>query len=87
MRHALRNALLPVVTLIGGRIGMLFTGAALVEAVFAWPGLGQLMLAAIQTRDTPVLLGLFLLVSVAVIVANVVTDIAYLWLDPRIRFD
>ena len=87
VRHALRNALLPVVTVIGGRIGMLFTGAALVEAVFAWPGLGQLMLSAIQTRDTPVLLALFMLVSVAVIVANVVTDLAYLWLDPRIRFE
>jgi peptide/nickel transport system permease protein len=87
VRHALRNVLLPVVTVIGGRVGMLFTGAALVETVFAWPGLGQLMLSAIQTRDTPVLLALFVLVSLAVIVANVLTDLAYLWLDPRIRFE
>jgi peptide/nickel transport system permease protein len=87
IRHALRNALLPVVTVIGGRIGMLFTGAVLVETVFAWPGLGQLLLSSIQTRDIPVLLALFLLVSLAVILANLVTDLAYAWLDPRIRYE
>lgn len=87
VRHALRNALLPVVTVIGGRIGMLFTGAVLVETVFAWPGLGQLLLASIQTRDVPVLLALFLLVSLTVILTNVVTDVTYAWLDPRIRYE
>jgi peptide/nickel transport system permease protein len=87
VRHALRNALLPVVTIIGGRAGMLFTGAVLVETVFAWPGLGQLMLSSILTRDIPVLLGLFVLVSVAVIVANLLTDLAYAWLDPRVRYE
>ena len=86
VRHALRNTLLPVVTVVGGRIGMLFTGAVLVEAVFAWPGLGQLLLSSIQTRDLPVLLGMFVLVSVTVIVANLVTDLAYTRLDPRVRF-
>jgi len=84
-RHALRNALLPVVTVIGGRVGMLCSGAVLVEAVFAWPGLGQLLLSSLLTRDYPVLLGIFLLVSVAVVLANLVTDLAYGWLDPRIR--
>ncbi|HEY7521674.1 MAG TPA: ABC transporter permease [Methylomirabilota bacterium] len=87
IRHALRNALLPVVTVIGGRVGMLFTGAVLVETVFAWPGLGQLLLSSLQTRDMPVLLAIFLLVSLAVIVTNVVTDLAYAWLDPRIRYE
>jgi len=87
VRHALRNALLPVVTVIGGRVGMLFTGAVLVETVFAWPGLGQLLLSSVQTRDTPVLLGLFLLVSGAVVVTNLLTDMAYAWLDPRIRYE
>jgi peptide/nickel transport system permease protein len=87
MRHALRNVLLPVVTVIGGRIGMLFTGAVLVETVFAWPGLGQLLLSSIQTRDLPVLLALFLFVSLAVILTNVMTDLAYAWLDPRIRYE
>ena len=87
VRHALRNALLPVVTVIGGRFGMLCTGAVLVETVFAWPGLGQLMLSSILTRDIPVLLGLFVLVSVAVIAANFLTDLAYAWLDPRVRYE
>jgi peptide/nickel transport system permease protein len=86
-RHALSNAMLPVVTVIGGRMGMVFTGAVLVETVFAWPGLGQLLLSSIQTRDMPVLLALFLLVSLAVIVANLVTDLACAWLDPRIRYE
>ena len=85
--HALRNALLPIVTVVGGRAGMLFTGAVLVETVFAWPGLGQLMLSSILTRDVPVLLGLFVLVSVAVVVANLLTDLAYACLDPRVRFE
>jgi peptide/nickel transport system permease protein len=87
VRHALRNAMLPLVTVIGGRVGMIVTGAVLVETVFAWPGLGQLMLSSIQTRDVPVLLGMFLLVSVAVIIANLLTDLAYAWLDPRVRYD
>jgi peptide/nickel transport system permease protein len=87
VRHALRNALLPLVTVVGSRAGMVVTGAILVEAVFAWPGLGQLLLSSIQTRDIPVLLGLFLLASTTVIVANLVTDLAYAWLDPRIRYE
>jgi peptide/nickel transport system permease protein len=87
VRHALRNALLPIVTVIGSRAGLVVTGAVLVETVFAWPGLGQLLLSSIQTRDAPVLLGLFLLASLTVIVANLVTDLAYAWLDPRIRYE
>ena len=87
VRHALRNVLLPVVAVIGGRIGMLLTGAILVETVFAWPGLGQLLLASVQTRDVPVLLALFVLVSFAVILTNVATDLVYAWLDPRIRYE
>jgi peptide/nickel transport system permease protein len=87
LRHALRNALLPVVTVGGGRLGMFVTGAVLVETVFAWPGLGQLLLSSIQTRDVPVLLGLFLFVSLGVILTNVVTDVLYVWLDPRVRYE
>jgi len=87
VRHALRNALLPIVTVIGSRAGLVVTGAVLVETVFAWPGLGQLLLSSIQTRDVPVLLGLFLLASVSVIAANLLTDLAYAWLDPRIRYE
>jgi peptide/nickel transport system permease protein len=66
---------------------MIATGAVLVETVFAWPGLGQLLLSSIQTRDIPVLLGVFLLVSLVVITANLLTDLTYAWLDPRIRYD
>lgn len=87
VRHALRNALLPVVTVVGSRAGLVVTGAVLVETVFAWPGLGQLLLSSIQTRDVPVLLGLFLLASLTVIVANLATDLAYAWLDPRVRYE
>ena len=86
LRHALPNALLPVVTVIGTRVGFLFSGAVLVETVFSWPGLGTLLLSATQTRDYPVLLGLFLLVAVTVVVANLVTDLVYARIDPRIAF-
>ena len=85
--HALRNALLPVVTLVGGRFAMLCTGAVLVETVFAWPGVGHLLLASLLARDYPVLLGIFLLVSVSVVLANLITDLVYGWLDPRIRHE
>lgn len=86
MSHALRNALLPIVTVIGGRLGFLLAGAVLTETVFAWPGLGRLLLDATQARDYPILMGMLLLTSVMVIVANLLTDIVYAWLDPRITF-
>lgn len=83
--HALPNALLPVVTVIGTRVGLLFTYAIVTETVFGWPGLGTLLLSASQSRDRPVLLGLVLLVSVSVVVANLATDLVYGWIDPRAR--
>jgi peptide/nickel transport system permease protein len=86
IHHALRNALLPVVTVVGNRLGALCTGAVLVEAVFAWPGLGRLLLSSLVVRDYPVLLGLFWLVSLTVVLANLFTDLAYAWLDPRVRY-
>ncbi len=85
-QHALPNALLPVVTVIGTRLGFLFSGAVLIETVFAWPGIGQLLLGAIRTRDYPILMGIFLLVALAVVLANIVTDLVYARIDPRIRF-
>jgi peptide/nickel transport system permease protein len=85
-RHALPNALLPVVTIIGGRVGFLLSGAVLVEVVFAWPGLGRLLLSAAQARDYPVLLGMFLLVAFSVVVANLITDLVYARIDPRVRY-
>jgi peptide/nickel transport system permease protein len=85
-KHALRRALLPVVTIVGGRVGHLLSGAAVVEIVFGWPGLGRLLLTATQTRDTPVLLGVFLVVATTVVVANLLTDVVYALLDPRIQY-
>ena len=84
--HALRNALLPVVTVIGTDLGMLLSGAALVETVFAYPGLGRLTLEALEARDYPVLMGLLLMISIAVAVMNFLTDIIYPLVDPRIRY-
>ena len=86
VRHALGNALLPVVTVVGSRIGFLFSGAVLVETVFGWPGLGRLVLAAAQTRDHPVLLGMVLLVAFSLVLANLITDLLYARVDPRIRY-
>ncbi len=86
IRHALRHALLPVVTVIGGRVGHLVSGAVIVEVVFGWPGIGRLLLTAMQTRNSPVLLSIFFVVAISVVVANLLTDLAYAWLDPRIRY-
>ncbi len=80
-RHVLRNALLPVVTAVGNHVGTLFAGAVLTEIIFAWPGLGRLLYAATLNRDYPLLMGIFLLVAVSVIFANLVTDIVYTFLD------
>jgi peptide/nickel transport system permease protein len=83
-RHALPNAILPVITVLGNEFGMMLSGAVLVETVFAWPGLGRLMIDAIALRDYPVLLGLSLLVSIGVVLANLMTDAVYSRFDPRI---
>jgi ABC-type dipeptide/oligopeptide/nickel transport system permease component len=84
-KHALRNALLPLVTMTGLNFGFLLAGAVLTETVFAWPGLGRLMNDSIYTRDYPVLMGLFIFISIIVILTNLVTDIIYSILDPRMR--
>ena len=84
-RHAFRNALIPVVTFAGLQFGALFSGAVLVETVFDWPGLGLLAYESILTRDTPLMLGLLIVSAAMVIVANLVTDLVYRFIDPRIR--
>ena len=86
VHHALRNALLPVVTVVGTRVGFLFSGAVLVETVFGWPGLGRLVLSAAQTRDHPLLLGMVLLVAFSLVLSNLLTDLLYARVDPRIRY-
>jgi peptide/nickel transport system permease protein len=85
VKHALRNALLPVVTIAGIQVGQVLAGAILIETVFSWPGMGRLAFESILRRDYPLLLGILLFSSVAVIVANLVTDLVYGILDPRIR--
>jgi peptide/nickel transport system permease protein len=85
LRHALRNALLPLVTVVGANVGLLLMGSVLTETVFGWPGLGRLIYEALYGRDYPVLMGVFLFVSIAVVLANLATDLLYARLDPRIR--
>jgi peptide/nickel transport system permease protein len=84
-RHVLPNAMIPVVTVIGFNFGQSLTGAILVETVFAWPGLGNLFITSITNRDYPVLQGIFLLTSIAVVIVNIATDLLYAALDPRVR--
>ncbi len=84
-KHALRNALLPVITLLGLQLGALLGGAVITEVVFSWPGLGQLVIEAIQRRDYPLVQACVLLISLTYVVVNTLTDVAYGLADPRIR--
>lgn len=84
-RFALRNAMLPIVTVLGLELGMLLGGAVLTETVFSWPGLGRLIYEAILSRDTPVIMGAFIIMSFTVMLAALVTDMIYAALDPRVR--
>lgn len=85
LSHALRNALLPVITLIGMQMGALLAGAVITEKVFSWPGIGLMTMEAIQRRDYPLVQGCVLLISLTYVVINTLTDIVYYWIDPRIR--
>ncbi|HSI99626.1 MAG TPA: ABC transporter permease, partial [Patescibacteria group bacterium] len=82
--HALRNAMLPMVTLIALNLGFTVSGAIQVEAVYSWPGLGALTVDAVGDRDYPVLQGAFLLLAISVVVANLAAELIYGWLDPRV---
>ena len=84
-RHALRNAWLPISTLVGLQLGALLGGAVITETIFAWPGIGSLLIEAIQGRDYPVVQACVLLISLAYVLVNTLTDLVYLWIDPRIR--
>ncbi|MCS7173241.1 MAG: ABC transporter permease [Armatimonadetes bacterium] len=85
-RHALRNALIPVVTILGLQLGTLLSGAVLTETVFAWPGIGRLLVEAVLARDYPVVQGTVLLIATTFVVLNLLVDILYALLDPRIRY-
>jgi peptide/nickel transport system permease protein len=84
--HALKNAALPLVTIVGLDIPLLLGGAVVTESIFAWPGMGRLFIDHISRADTPVVMGILMLISVAVVASQLVTDIVYAWLDPRIRY-
>jgi len=83
-KHALKNAALPVVTILGMQLGALLAGAVITETVFSWPGVGQLTIDAIQKRDYPVIQSCVLLISLSYVFVNLLTDLAYVYLDPRV---
>jgi peptide/nickel transport system permease protein len=84
-RHALRNALLPVITLLGLQLGALLGGTVITEIVFSWPGIGQLTIESIHRRDYPVVQACVLLISISYVLVNTLTDLVYAWIDPRVR--
>ena len=85
-RHAVPNTLLPIVTILGFNLEWLLAGSVLTETVFAWPGLGRLMFDAVSARDFPLLMGLFVVISTFVIIVNLITDVVYRLIDPRVSF-
>lgn len=86
-KHALRNALIPIITLIGMQIGSLLGGAVIVEQIFSLPGLGQMTLTGINQRDYPVVQGCVLVIAFIYVIVNLITDILYAYIDPRISYD
>jgi ABC-type dipeptide/oligopeptide/nickel transport system permease component len=86
LRHGLRNSLIPIISVLGVSIGHLLGGAVIVETVFSWPGLGSLMVHSIMNRDFPVVQGAMLFAAVVFIMVNLVADLLYAAVDPRIRF-
>jgi ABC-type dipeptide/oligopeptide/nickel transport system permease component len=87
VRHAFRNSLIPVVTIIGLQFGAVLTGTIITETIFGWPGVGRLMITAINTRDYPLVQGCILFISLTYVAMNLLTDLTYGYLDPRIRFE
>jgi peptide/nickel transport system permease protein len=86
-RHALRNALLPIVTVIGLQLGFLLGGAILTETIFSWPGLGRLVVNRILARDYPAVQGSVIAIALTFVMVNLIVDISYAYLDPRIRYE
>ncbi|HEY7791707.1 MAG TPA: nickel ABC transporter permease [Vicinamibacterales bacterium] len=87
LHHAFRNSLIPIVTIFGLQFGAVLTGAVITETIFAWPGVGRLLIQAIDFRDYPLVQGCILLIAFAYVGANLLTDLTYGWLDPRIRYN
>lgn len=86
-KHALRNALIPVITVIGTQLGYLLGGTVLTETTFSWPGIGRLAVDAVKSRDFPMIQGTVLFMAIVFIVINLIVDISYGWFDPRIRYE
>jgi peptide/nickel transport system permease protein len=84
-RHALRNAMIPVITIVGIQFGRLLGGAVVTESVFAYPGIGRLVINSIQNRDYPVVQATLMLVVLVFLVNNIIVDLSYAWLDPRVK--
>ena len=84
--HALRNSLIPVVTIVGLQLGAVLTGTIITETIFSWPGVGRLLIQAISFRDYPLVQGCILFISITYVAMNLIVDLAYAWLDPRIRY-
>jgi len=87
VRHAFRNSLIPVVTIVGLQFGAVLTGTIITETIFAWPGVGRLLIQSISFRDYPLVQGCILFISITYVLMNLVTDLTYGLVDPRIRFD
>src|SRR3712207_2002522 len=87
VRHALRNALIPVVTLLGLQFGAILSGTVIVETVFAWPGIGRYLISGINGRDFPVVQASVILIAVSFVLANLFTDVMLVYIDPRIRYE
>jgi len=87
VRHILRNALIPVITVIGINLTVLFAGSVIIETIFQWPGIGMMFINAIALRDSPVIMGYVLISAFVVLLANLVTDVTYSFTDPRIRYE
>ena len=87
VRHALKNALIPIATVVGVQAGYLLSGAVLTETVFAWPGLGTLVVQGILARDVPLVQGAVLVIALTFVLVNLAVDLLYAYLDPRIRYE
>lgn len=85
--HCLKNALIPVVTLMGLNFGYLLGGAVVIETVFSWPGIGRLALSAVLTNDFPLLQGIVIFLGISIVVVNLLVDLCYCYLNPKVRYD
>jgi ABC-type dipeptide/oligopeptide/nickel transport system permease component len=85
LRHALRNALIPIITILGLQFGTLLAGTIVTETIFSWPGIGRLTVMAISSRDYPLLQGCILVIALSYVIVNLLTDFLYAFIDPRVR--